>query len=90
MMDASSTQGRRFALAERRSKLFGLVDLPPRSIGESLRAEHIENRTPWPRGLVGRQVSWSHHGMVRIVELEDGRQLAAWSEETLPVKDHAA
>lgn len=90
MMDASSTSGQEFVLAERRSSLFGLVDLPPGLVGGSLRAEHIGNRSPWPRGQSGRQVSWSHHGRVRILELHDGRRLAAWCDETRPVNESAS
>lgn len=86
MTDAASTQGRSFVLLHRDTAFFGLLDRPPPMVGDSLKIEHIENRRRWPKGQIGRQVSWSHHGRVRVVEMPDGRRLAAWLHETEMVR----
>ena len=82
--DASTTNGLAFRISTRRTTLFGLLDSPPALVGESMQRGHLNNRLPWPRGQVGRQVSWSHHGAVRIIEMPGGRQLAIWTDEAVP------
>jgi len=89
--DASATEGRRFIVGRRRSGgLFGLFDSPPRVVGESLTAAHIRARKPWPAGEEGVQVEWSHHGRVRVLQLDSGVQVGCWTDETWPVEANRA
>ena len=82
MADASLSNGARFLLAgQRRSGFLGLFDDPPALIGGSLSASHISRRKHWIDGSVGVQTGWSHHGHVNILRLDDGSEIAAWSDE---------
>lgn len=84
---ASVTEGQTFALVDRRRRgLFGLSDDPPAVLGASLTEAHVRARRRWRTGAVGVQVSWSHHGRVRVLRLDDGTEVAAWTDETHPVR----
>jgi hypothetical protein len=80
--DASMTNGLTFRLGQKRKSGFlDLFDCPPPCVGESVNSVHIRNRKRWKQGIIVKQVTWSNHGKVSVVETSTGIQLAVWISE---------
>jgi hypothetical protein len=80
--DAAMTNGFTFKIGIRRKTgLFGLFDDPPLQTGSTITHDHIAARRRWPKGEIGRQISWSSHGQVQVLSLSDGRNIAVWIDE---------